>query len=78
MASLAETALQYWKCDIAWRKAEMRHCVASDSGPRMVDRKLVSSEPALLGEQGSHCGHDCWSNGDKKHAVDNIVILYSI
>ena len=27
---------------------------------------------------GSHCGHDCWSNGDKKHAVDNIVILYSI
>ena len=44
----------------------------------MVDRKLVSSEPALLGEQGSHCGQDCWSNGDKKHAVANIVILYSI
>ena len=44
---------------------------ASDSGPRMVDRQPVSAEPALFGEQGSHGGQDCSSNGDKKHAVDN-------
>jgi hypothetical protein len=49
---------------------------ASDSGPRMVDRQPVSPEPALFGEQGSHCGQDCSSNGDKKHAVDNTNAIW--
>ncbi len=91
MASWAGTALQYWKCDIAWRKAALRSQVkdvlhtadnpptlynASDSGPRMVDRQPVSPEPALFGEQGSHCGQDCSYNGDKKHAVDNTNAIW--
>ena len=84
MASCAGTVLQYWKCDNAWRRAALRSQVkdvlhtannasslynASDSGPRIVDRQPVSSEPALFGEQGSHSGQDCLCNGDITKAI---------